>query len=260
MMLVDLPYIGFNRTLLNPADANCWRCITSTFLATTFNAVVLIKNDATNPTTNVYWDNMQAAQRAMDPCIRFHRCHAPKSDHLPCTWHPPDSPRGSKRFVHGWLKSFELHPYSSKVGLPRELLPAGYIARIILCALSGNAEFATKVRGAEKQGLPKTGVRSQPGPGPAVPRWTWRWVRSSCYRTFCKPIPTHREYIVGCDPEATGCIVWAGLSVLSSEWNRILSRLCFFLWASSPNSTHPLSFIIIKVTKTPRSQACCRIL
>lgn len=31
------------------------------------------------------------------------------------------------------------------VGLPRELLPAGYIARIILCALSGNAEFATKV-------------------------------------------------------------------------------------------------------------------
>ncbi|CAL1127264.1 unnamed protein product, partial [Cladocopium goreaui] len=32
-----------------------------------------------------------------------------------------------------------------QVGLPRELLPAGYIARIILCALSGNAEFATKV-------------------------------------------------------------------------------------------------------------------
>lgn len=31
------------------------------------------------------------------------------------------------------------------VGLPRELLPAGYIARITVCALSGNAEFATKV-------------------------------------------------------------------------------------------------------------------
>lgn len=31
------------------------------------------------------------------------------------------------------------------VGLPRELLPAGYIARIVLCGLSGNAEFATKV-------------------------------------------------------------------------------------------------------------------
>jgi len=31
------------------------------------------------------------------------------------------------------------------VGLPRELLPAGYIARITICALSGNAAFATKV-------------------------------------------------------------------------------------------------------------------
>ena len=58
-----------------------------------------------------------------------------------------------------------LHPTSSKVGLPRELLPAGYIARIVLCGLSGNAEFATKVRGAEKQGLAKTGVRSQTGSG-----------------------------------------------------------------------------------------------
>ena len=33
---------------------------------------------------------------------------------------------------------------NAKVGLPRELLPAGYIARITICALSGNAAFATK--------------------------------------------------------------------------------------------------------------------
>ena len=211
--------------------------------ARTSDDVLLIKSDAANPLTNVFWDNMQATQRAMDGSLySFPQVPCPKSDRLPWTWHPPDSPRGSKRSVHGWLKIIEIHPYpsifihihpySSKVGLPRELLPAAYIARITLCALSGNAEFATKVQGSEKKGRP---VRL------AV---AWLWPSCSKVNAVMGPFFVLSHFLQA-DPDPSrvcsrlwpgGCIVF-GLCSQESEIEHCLSSASLGMISQQPTSS-----------------------